>query len=71
VNADYLAGHGAAVVIEDAKMEAELYQGISSLISDTGRMQKMQSAMRALAVKDAAGKIARIVLETAEKRTRD
>ena len=71
VNADYLARHGAAVVVEDARMKAELLQTIRSLLNDPARLRKMQSAMRTLAVKDAAGNIARIVLETAEKRTRD
>ena len=71
VNAEYLARHGAAVVLEDARMKAELLQTISSLLNNPVRLRKMQSAMRTLAVKDAAGNIARIVLETAEKRTRD
>ena len=71
VNADYLAKHGAAVVIEDSRMEEDLLQTISSLLNDPVHLCNMQSAMRALAVKDAAGRIASIVLKTAEKRTRD
>ena len=71
VNADYLVKHGAAIVIEDASMDDKLLQTISSLLDDPAHLSEMQSAMRALAVKDAAGNIARIVLETAEKRTRD
>jgi UDP-N-acetylglucosamine--N-acetylmuramyl-(pentapeptide) pyrophosphoryl-undecaprenol N-acetylglucosamine transferase len=71
VNADYLAKHGAAVIVEDARMADELLQTISSLLKNPTQLGEMQSAMRMLAVKDAAGSIARIVLETAEKRTRD
>jgi UDP-N-acetylglucosamine--N-acetylmuramyl-(pentapeptide) pyrophosphoryl-undecaprenol N-acetylglucosamine transferase len=71
VNADYLAKHGAAVVVEDARMKDELIQTINSLLNDPAQLSEMRSAMRSLAARDAAGSIARIVLETAEKRTRD
>jgi UDP-N-acetylglucosamine--N-acetylmuramyl-(pentapeptide) pyrophosphoryl-undecaprenol N-acetylglucosamine transferase len=71
VNADYLVKHGAAVVVEDDRMKDELLQTINTLLKDPAQLREMGSAMRSLAVKDAAGSIARIILETAEKRTRD
>ncbi len=71
VNADYLVKHGAAVLVEDPRMKDDLFQTINSLLHDPARLSGMGSAMRSLAVRDAAGNIARIILETAEKRTRD
>ncbi|MBN2677433.1 MAG: undecaprenyldiphospho-muramoylpentapeptide beta-N-acetylglucosaminyltransferase, partial [Anaerolineaceae bacterium] len=71
VNAEYLSRHGAAVVIEDSKMEDELYQTIDSLFRDDRRLARMQSSMRSLARLDAADRIAHIILATAEMRKHD
>jgi UDP-N-acetylglucosamine--N-acetylmuramyl-(pentapeptide) pyrophosphoryl-undecaprenol N-acetylglucosamine transferase len=67
----YQKVNGAALVLEDGRMETELFQTVSSLLNDPSRLGSMQSAMRALAASDAAGKIARIVVKTAESRKHD
>jgi UDP-N-acetylglucosamine--N-acetylmuramyl-(pentapeptide) pyrophosphoryl-undecaprenol N-acetylglucosamine transferase len=71
VNADYLVNHGAALVMEDALMNTELYQTVSNLLKDSTRLGNMGSAMRMLAVNNAAKRIAKVVLETAESRKHD
>jgi UDP-N-acetylglucosamine--N-acetylmuramyl-(pentapeptide) pyrophosphoryl-undecaprenol N-acetylglucosamine transferase len=71
VNADYLAKHGAGLVLEDAMLEVELYQTIHRMLNEPGKLSTMQSAMRSLAIADAPGKIAAVVLKTAELRKHD
>ena len=71
VNADYLAKQGAALVLEDAQLDAELHRTIGGLLQAPAQLKTMRSAMKSLAVSDAAGKIAEIVLKTAELRKHD
>ncbi len=71
VNADYLAKQGAALVLEDALLGVELHRTIEELLNDPKRLRSMGSAMKSLAVEDAAGKIAAVVLKTAESRKHD
>jgi UDP-N-acetylglucosamine--N-acetylmuramyl-(pentapeptide) pyrophosphoryl-undecaprenol N-acetylglucosamine transferase len=71
VNADYLAKQGAALVLEDAVLGVELHRTINKLLNDPNQLKSMGSAMKSLAVKDAAGKIAAVVLKTAESRKHD
>jgi UDP-N-acetylglucosamine--N-acetylmuramyl-(pentapeptide) pyrophosphoryl-undecaprenol N-acetylglucosamine transferase len=68
VNADYLVKHGAGLSLEDARMNSELFQTVSNLLNEPARLKNMRSAMRKLAVADASGRIARVILETAESR---
>jgi len=58
VNADYLASRSAAVVLEDARLGAELAGLVLSLLADAPRLDAMRRAMRALATPDAAVHIA-------------
>jgi UDP-N-acetylglucosamine--N-acetylmuramyl-(pentapeptide) pyrophosphoryl-undecaprenol N-acetylglucosamine transferase len=57
-NAAYLASRGAAVVLGDEAMAAELAGTVSALIADAPRLQAMRAAMGALANPSAAREIA-------------
>jgi len=63
VNADYLAGHGAATVLEDARLKEQLLPTIRGLIGNTVRLETMRTAMRSLATPQAAKHLAELVKE--------
>ena len=54
VNADYLAQHGAALVLPDADMQTKLLDMILDLLDHPQRLQAMQNAAKALANPGAA-----------------
>jgi UDP-N-acetylglucosamine--N-acetylmuramyl-(pentapeptide) pyrophosphoryl-undecaprenol N-acetylglucosamine transferase len=59
VNAEALARHGAAVVVEESKLEGVwLAETIATLLGDSTRLQKMSQAARELAHPNAARDIA-------------
>jgi UDP-N-acetylglucosamine--N-acetylmuramyl-(pentapeptide) pyrophosphoryl-undecaprenol N-acetylglucosamine transferase len=67
VNAEALARHGAAVVVEESKLEGVwLAETIAALLEDSGRLRKMSDAARALAHPNAALDIARMAARVAE-----
>jgi len=68
VNADYLASRGAAVVVEDAALDGRLLPVVGGLLDDGPRLQAMAEAARRLAVRGAAGAIARHLVELAAAR---
>lgn len=70
VNADYLAGKGAAVVIENSSLDELLLPTLTSILDEKNRLQSMQKAMASLAQPDAAKKIASLVWELAERTDR-
>ena len=64
VNADYLAGRGAAVIVRDEDLAEQLVPTIRRLMVEQPEERwQMQSAMQSLAVPDAAEKIAGLLLE--------
>ncbi len=65
VNADYLAGRGAALVIEDAKLKSGLYLVVEKLLETPEKLDAMRAAMRGLHQPKAAEKIASILVELA------
>ena len=65
VNADYLAGRGAALVIEDAKLKSGLYLVVEKLLETPEKLDAMRAAMRGLSQPKAAEKIASILVELA------
>jgi UDP-N-acetylglucosamine--N-acetylmuramyl-(pentapeptide) pyrophosphoryl-undecaprenol N-acetylglucosamine transferase len=69
VNADYLAGHGAALVADDAALAAGLPELISSLFEDEVRLDRMRKSSRALDRPDAAGQIAAEIRRLFEERS--
>ena len=67
VNADYLAGHGAAVVLEDARLKDDLLPLVKSLLSDPQKLTDMGKSALSLSRPDAAQKIAEIVSQLSNK----
>ncbi len=65
VNADFLAHHGAAIVIEDGQLAAQLLATVQALLNDPQRLGAMQVAMRSLARPQAALEIAAVIKDLA------
>ncbi len=66
VNAEALARHGAAVVVEESKLEGVwLAETIATLLQDSSRLQHMSRAVRALAHPQAASDIAAMAARVA------
>jgi UDP-N-acetylglucosamine--N-acetylmuramyl-(pentapeptide) pyrophosphoryl-undecaprenol N-acetylglucosamine transferase len=66
VNAEALARAGAAVVVEESKLEGVwLAETIAALLQDAPRLQKMSVAARSLAHPNAAGDIAAMAARVA------
>jgi UDP-N-acetylglucosamine--N-acetylmuramyl-(pentapeptide) pyrophosphoryl-undecaprenol N-acetylglucosamine transferase len=65
-NARWLAGNGAAVILDEEGIEA-LGERVSQLLDDDARRDTMRAAARGLARPDAAASIAAVVLEVARK----
>jgi len=68
VNADYLVSHGAAVIVEDARLQDQLLPAVRDMLADAGKLNSMRAAMRSLARPDAASGIARQLQDLASKR---
>ena len=66
VNADYLVEHGAAVILEDNRLENELYQTISRLMADPMRLAGMSRAMASLSEPDSSERITALLYDMAE-----
>lgn len=58
VNAEYLARHGAAQILRDQDLGAQLLPLVRQLVLDPGRLNQMRQAMRSLARPQAARAIA-------------
>jgi UDP-N-acetylglucosamine--N-acetylmuramyl-(pentapeptide) pyrophosphoryl-undecaprenol N-acetylglucosamine transferase len=66
VNAEALARHGAAVVVEESKLEGVwLAETIAALLQDSARLRQMSQAARELAHPDAARDIAALAARVA------
>jgi UDP-N-acetylglucosamine--N-acetylmuramyl-(pentapeptide) pyrophosphoryl-undecaprenol N-acetylglucosamine transferase len=66
VNAEALARHGAAVVVEESKLEGVwLAETIATLLQDPKRLQRMSESVRGLAHPDAARDIAAMAARVA------
>ncbi len=63
LNANYLAQHQAAVVIDDADLERDLKDVTINLITDKEKLQAMGRAGQTLAKPDAAARLAQEILE--------
>jgi UDP-N-acetylglucosamine--N-acetylmuramyl-(pentapeptide) pyrophosphoryl-undecaprenol N-acetylglucosamine transferase len=63
-NAAFMAGRGAAMLLEEERLGG-LADTVLSLIEDEAHLSGMREAARALAVRDAAQRIAAVVLEAA------
>ena len=58
VNADYLAGRGAAIRLNDEDLKTKLLTMIRTVMRDTEHLSAMRQAARVLAIPDAADRIA-------------
>ena len=65
VNAQYLAEHEAAVIIQDADLKDQLLPAVAKLLADEAGLDSMRSAMRSLSRTDAGVDIASQVLSLA------
>jgi UDP-N-acetylglucosamine--N-acetylmuramyl-(pentapeptide) pyrophosphoryl-undecaprenol N-acetylglucosamine transferase len=63
VNAEFLAAHGAAEIIENAVLEENLVSAVDRLIADKNVLASMKASMKALSVPQAASAIADLVIE--------
>jgi len=66
-NAEYLAVRGGAEVLADRELAARLPQLVRELLSQGDRLRAMSEAMRAIAVPEAASRLAQCVFEIAGK----
>jgi len=65
VNASYLAQRGAAVILDDSRLQQELLDTIKVLLDNPGKRRSMQASMRSLAKPEAAQAIASQLIELA------
>ncbi len=65
VNADYLSGHGAAIVLPDEELSSALLPVVLELFGDPERLETMRKAARALAHPNAAERLANQIRELA------
>jgi UDP-N-acetylglucosamine--N-acetylmuramyl-(pentapeptide) pyrophosphoryl-undecaprenol N-acetylglucosamine transferase len=70
VNANVLARHRAAVVLEDQLLGRDLLPVITDLLKNPAKLKAMQSAMASLRQPDAAGAIADELIKLAEPRSK-
>ncbi len=64
-NAMALVNNGAALMIQDAQVKQELAPSLARLIADGNKRNEMTHKLQAMAIKDAAMRIAEKVIETA------
>lgn len=58
VNASWLAGRGAAVILRDERLDQQLFLTIQQLLADEKRLMRMRERVQALAQPDAAARLA-------------
>lgn len=65
VNAEYLVERGAAIQLDDARLDTELLPAVRELLGDGERLAAMRRAAEALRQPDGAANIARLLARTA------
>ncbi|MEW5941567.1 MAG: UDP-N-acetylglucosamine--N-acetylmuramyl-(pentapeptide) pyrophosphoryl-undecaprenol N-acetylglucosamine transferase [Chloroflexota bacterium] len=65
VNAEALAGRGAAIVLEDSRLKEDLLKTIRTLLNEPAKLEAMRAAAASLARPNAARAIASQILELA------
>jgi UDP-N-acetylglucosamine--N-acetylmuramyl-(pentapeptide) pyrophosphoryl-undecaprenol N-acetylglucosamine transferase len=68
VNADYLVERGAAIRLDDERMETELLPLIRDLFHDPARLDTMRAAALSLREPNGAENIARLIVDTGTKK---
>lgn len=66
VNADYLAGRGAAVRLEDSQLAQQLWPTLQQLLGNPTKLAEMSRQARQLDVPDAAGRLAALLTTLAK-----
>lgn len=66
-NARWLADRGAAVMVDNDDAAGALVPQVTALLDDGDRRRAMAEASRALAVPDAAARLARVLLDAADR----
>jgi UDP-N-acetylglucosamine:LPS N-acetylglucosamine transferase len=69
VNADYLAGQGAAIAMDDANMGRDLLPELLKLLDNPAHLTRMQAQAKALAQPDAAWQIAQVLINTGKAKS--
>jgi UDP-N-acetylglucosamine--N-acetylmuramyl-(pentapeptide) pyrophosphoryl-undecaprenol N-acetylglucosamine transferase len=69
VNASYLAWLGAAVIIDDSRLQDELLDTVKVLLENPGKRESMKVAMHTLAQPNAARAIASQLMELAGEKS--
>jgi UDP-N-acetylglucosamine--N-acetylmuramyl-(pentapeptide) pyrophosphoryl-undecaprenol N-acetylglucosamine transferase len=64
-NAEYLAGHGAAEILDDSALEGMLGSTVLRLLNDENKLRDMGAAVRKLAKPEAAAKIGELLRQMA------
>lgn len=68
VNADTLVRHGAAIIVTDSNLKADLLPTIKSLLQNPSRLNSMRAAAKSLSHPKAAAEIGHLLLELAGRR---
>ena len=68
VNAEYMSERGAALLVRDEDLDAQIFPLVDDLLKNEQKLAEMSAAMQALAQPQAAEKIAAELLATARKR---
>ena len=63
LNAQYLAQHQAAIILDDADLHKKLKDTVINLMADKRKLEAMSQASHNLAKPDAASRLAREILE--------
>ena len=69
VNADFLARHRAAIIIEDSRLEEDLLDAVRVLFENPGKLENMRKMMHSLSKPNAADAIASQLLELAGEKS--
>lgn len=66
VNADYLAGRGAAVRLEDSQLAQQLWPTLQQLLGNPTKLAEMSQQARQMDIPDAAGRLATVLTTLAK-----
>ncbi len=69
VNASYLVDTGAAIMLEDVRLQDELVPTVSELVGNRQKLDSMRSAMRSQSHPQAAAEIGKLLLDLAGRRS--
>jgi UDP-N-acetylglucosamine:LPS N-acetylglucosamine transferase len=67
VNAEYLSERGAAMLVRDEELDAQIVSLVYGLLQNPKKLNDMRAAMKALAAPQAAEKIAAELLAFTKK----